>query len=96
MLQLALIDNGNGLKAPVRVFVHSARMVGGHELRRAGVVQQQERAKCGPRVSKEKTVRTGNPSPTQCISELRWTRSSFFTALSFVLSTVDSFFMVTP
>src|ERR1035438_7476144 len=42
VLQLALIDDGNGLKAPVWMFVHSAWLIRRRKLRRSGIIQQQE------------------------------------------------------
>jgi hypothetical protein len=44
VLQFPLIDNGDSLKAPVRMFVHPARIIGRRELHRPSVIQQQERA----------------------------------------------------
>src|SRR6185437_14437448 len=41
---LALIDDGDGLETPMRVFVHAARPIAWGELGRPGIVEQQERA----------------------------------------------------
>ena len=42
MLDLALVDDGHGLEAAMRMHPHAARPVGGLEFRRPGVVKQQE------------------------------------------------------
>jgi hypothetical protein len=47
VIDLTLVDHGHGLEAAVRMPAHAARLGGGREVRRAGVVEQQERRKLG-------------------------------------------------
>ncbi|GEM_PF-6299490 len=44
MLDLAAVDDGDGFKTAMGMLAHAARVVGRLELRRAGVIQQQEGA----------------------------------------------------
>src|ERR1700704_50792 len=44
MLDLALVDDGHGLEAAVRVSADAARLVGRRELGRTRIVEQQKRA----------------------------------------------------
>lgn len=44
VLDFALVDDGHGFKAAMRVLAHATALFGRGECRRTGVIQQQERA----------------------------------------------------
>ncbi|GAB3461169.1 hypothetical protein GCM10027321_21450 [Massilia terrae] len=61
VLDLALIHDGHGLEAAVRVLADAAAAGRGLEIVRTGIVEQQE----GADMLAQVVVRTGKPSPTQ-------------------------------
>ena len=71
MFQLALIGDGHGFKALVRMPADAALLITGRELVGRGVVEQQRTDSTpDPGRCNQTRKRTGKPLPTQCIPEL--------------------------